>query len=448
MLLNKLENVRRNLYRTSVLKNDYLKQKPGDNEKQTEFLYYVDKKEGFYGGAAGGGKSSALLMEALRFVDVENYAALLLRRTYPQLAMPEALLDRAKEWLTVTEAKWSEKTKTWTFPSGATLSFGYLQYEGDKYQYQSAAFQFIGFDELTQFTESQYTYLFSRLRKLEDVKIPLRMRSASNPGNIGHEWVKQRFITPSKEELAEHGRFFVPALLEDNPYLDRLSYEENLKELDTVTYEQLRHGNWDIAIRGELFNRTMFDLIEKADIRKESNRVRYWDLAATEAKEGADPDYTVGALMIETNGIYDVADIRRVRKHPSEVEALVKHTAAMDGVKTDIYMEEEPGSAGKSLINHYARNVLRGYNFRGHKETGSKPLRARPFAAAAANHLVRVVNAPWTNDMLSELEVFPTPSVHDDIVDALSGAYSVLSSRSRLDAHKLAGMLVASGAEH
>jgi len=161
---------------------------------QTAFLL-LECREAMYGGAAGGGKSDALLMAALQYVDVENYAALLLRKSYSDLSLPAALIPRAAEWLTTTDAKWNGAEHVWRFPSGASLSFGYLDTEADKYRYQSAEYQFIGFDELTQFSESQYTYMFSRLRRLKGSNVPLRMRGASNPGGYGHEWVKQRFIT-------------------------------------------------------------------------------------------------------------------------------------------------------------------------------------------------------------------------------------------------------------
>jgi hypothetical protein len=103
--------------------------------------------EAMYGGAAAGGKSDALLMAALQYVDVPGYSAILFRRSYPDLALPEAIMSRSKEWLKQTDAHWNEQSKRWTFPSGATLSFGYLDIEDDKYRYASAEFQFIGFDE-------------------------------------------------------------------------------------------------------------------------------------------------------------------------------------------------------------------------------------------------------------------------------------------------------------
>ena len=239
------------LFAATILDNPYIPHDP--TKRQAEFLLR-DEGEVFYGGAAGGGKSDALLMAALQYVLFPDYSALLLRRTYKDLALPGALMDRASEWLSGTDARWNHQDKVWSFPSGATLTFGYLDNENDKYRYQGAEFQFVGFDELTQFSQTQYAYLHSRTRRLMGSDIPIRVMSASNPGGIGHEWVKARFI--------EGPGAFVPALLDDNPHLDRESYECALAKLDPVTREQLRHGNWDIGIRGELFDRTWFPMAD------------------------------------------------------------------------------------------------------------------------------------------------------------------------------------------
>lgn len=247
---------------------NYTPQSPTPRQKL--FLDLRDEKEVFYGGAAGGGKSSALLMAALEYVHVPNYSALLLRRTYADLSKQGALMDRAKEWLSSTGATWNEQRKMWTFPSGARLAFGYLETENDKFQYQGAEYQFIGFDELSQFTKTQYSYLFSRLRRLKDSNVPIRMRSGSNPGGIGSQWVNERFIpkgftpedaieekvwtkTDADEETGEAiERYFVPARLDDNPFLDQEEYELSLRELDPVTRAQLRRGDWQITVRGDI----------------------------------------------------------------------------------------------------------------------------------------------------------------------------------------------------
>lgn len=190
-------------------------------------------------------------MAALQYVDVPGYAALLLRRTFADLALPGALMDRADLWLRGTAAKWNGIEHAWTFPSGATLTFGYLESENSKYRYQSAEFQFVGFDELTQFTESQYTYLFSRLRRLAGSEVPIRMRAASNPGGVGHEWVKQRFITTKQDGT----RVFIPAKLRENPHVDQDAYLAALEKLDDVTRAQLLEGNWDVTPAGSYFSR-------------------------------------------------------------------------------------------------------------------------------------------------------------------------------------------------
>jgi hypothetical protein len=154
--------------------------------KQLAFLL-CPRTEAFFGGAAGPGKTEALLMGALQLVQRPRYNALLLRRTFRQLNQSNSIMNRARQRLANTDAVWKDADKRFTFPSGATITFGNLDSEDDVYQYDSSEFQYIGFDELTSFSERQYTYLFSRLRTTRDNPVPLRMRSASNPGNRGHD---------------------------------------------------------------------------------------------------------------------------------------------------------------------------------------------------------------------------------------------------------------------
>jgi hypothetical protein len=207
--------------------------------KQRAFLE-LDCLEALYGGAAGGGKSDALLMGALQYVHVPGYAALLLRRTYADLSLPGAIMDRAKAWLIPKGADWNDKDKRFTFPGGGTLTFGYLDTERDRFRYQGAELQFIGFDELTQFPEQWYRYLLSRLRRLKGATVPLRARGASNPGGLGHDWVRRRFVEGEHREE----RAFIPATLADNPHLDAVSYREALAQLDATTRKQLLDGVW------------------------------------------------------------------------------------------------------------------------------------------------------------------------------------------------------------
>jgi predicted phage terminase large subunit-like protein len=418
----------------AAIRSGWSPQAPTDVQRR--FLE-LDCREALYGGAAGGGKSSALLMGALQYVDVPGYAALLFRRTYADLALPGALMDRAEQWLRPTPAKWNANDRSWTFPSGATLTFGYLETEADKYRYQGAEAQFIGFDELTQFSETQYRYLFSRLRRLATSTIPLRMRAATNPGGSGHAWVHQRFIV----EGAAHGRVFIPARLDDNPHLDREEYLASLSELDEVTRQQLELGSWDALAEGTKFKREWWTeypgrIVTDAPLRLD--RVRYWDLASTEPrlKRGrmTDPDWTVGALLGRQAGLYYVLDLQRLRGTPLDVETRIKATAKADTRLVPVYIEQEPGSNADIAMDHYRRRVLDGYDFHAIRATGSKELRANPLSAAAQAGNLRIVRADWLTALLDELCAFPNGD-HDDQVDAVSGAYTQLAARARRRAY-------------
>lgn len=403
----------------TVRENPYIPHSP--LPLQERFLL-LNNKEAFYGGAAGGGKSDCLLMAALQYVSVPGYAALVLRRTYAALSKADALLDRANQWLAGTDAVWQDKAKCYVFPTDgqpSRLEFGYLENEKDKYQYQSAAYQFIGFDETTQFLESQYLYLFSRLRRLEGFAVPVRMRSASNPGNEGHDWVKRRFIDPG-----DPTRPFVPAKMTDNPYIDQTSYTESLANLDPITRAQLLNGDWSARHAGSLFNRSWFEIVD--DVPAGMREVRYWDLAATEPRRGHDPDYTTGARVGLKDGIFYVRDMRRDRLTPRRVESLVRTTAELDGHAVAIFIEQEGGASGKSLLDHYAREVLLGFNFRPDSPQGDKVARASAWSSAAEAGNVKLLRGPWLDAFFDEIEQFPN-GAHDDQVDVVSGAVRRLS---------------------
>ena len=420
--------------------NRYVPYPPTD--KQGRFLLDF-RLETMFGGAAGGGKSDALLMGALQFVDVPGYAALILRKTMVDLRLPGALLDRSKLWLGGTDAR--QSGSTWIFPSGARIQFGYISFEKQKYRYQSTEFQYIAFDELTQFAESQYRYMFSRLRRpkiqVTDTPeqrakkkvlacVPLRMRSATNPGGVGHAWVKRRFI----EAPPHPRRKFYPAKLSDNPHVDEEEYAAALAMLDPVTRQQLLDGDWSVRTSGGYFSRTWFThrIVDEPSGRV-VRRVRYWDLASTEEDPlvGNDPDWTSGCrLALLDSGELVIEDVRRFRKAPSGVEQEVAAAAAMDPPGTEVFIEQEPGASGKGLISHYRRRVLQGVSVKGHRPSGDKVTRAIPVSSRAAGGDIWIVRGAWQSEFFDEAEAFPN-SAHDDQIDSLSGAYAVLVGKSR-----------------
>lgn len=236
------------------------------SRRQRLFLA-LNTREALYGGAAMGGKSDALLMAALQYVDRPNYSAIIFRRTHEDLALPGALLDRADLWLRPyaddkvpadKRVRWDGQHKQWRFPSGAVLAFGYMDNDEARFRYKSAEFQFAGFDELTTFTEVQYGYLGSRLRRLKGMDVPIRLRGATNPGDRGHAWVKKRFIDNRSSE-----RPFVTAKVRDNPAADADEYIATMEAtLDQTTLMQLRDGLWiiDDAARMYHYNSTQMDV--------------------------------------------------------------------------------------------------------------------------------------------------------------------------------------------
>lgn len=274
---------------------------------QAAFLM-LDDLEAFYGGAAGGGKSDALLAAALQYADVPGYAALILRRTFRQLEMPDAIMSRSKEWLMPHRAngvQWNDDAKRWTFPSGATLTFGYLDSENDVYNYQGPAFQFVGWDELTQFDERPYKYLFSRTRRRKDLlelEIPIRHRSASNPGGIGHRWVYQRFID---EQTRERGAIFIPAKVDDNPGLDVDEYKLSLAALDETLQRQLLDGDWGV-FEGAAFIVTDDHLIDRFDLDDSIDRFEALDYGLNGAPWGLwATDYEGNVIAVDMGYWHD-----------------------------------------------------------------------------------------------------------------------------------------------
>jgi len=218
---------------------------------QTHFLA-ADEKDVLYGGAAGGGKSYAMLVDPLRYAHKKAHRALILRRSMPEL---REMIDKSRELYpqAFPGAKFREVEKLWNFPSGAKIEFGFLERDADVYRYQGQAYSWIGFDEITHLpTEFSWNYLASRLRTT-DPEIKTYLRCTANPGGVGSQWVKKRYIEPSESNKSFMGkdgltRKFIPAKLVDNPYLAKDGvYEQMLMSLPPIQRRQLLEGNWDVA---------------------------------------------------------------------------------------------------------------------------------------------------------------------------------------------------------
>ena len=225
--------------------------------------------EALYGGAAGGGKSDCALAEALRQVEIPYYRGLILRKTFPQLT---ELIDRSTEIYrpAFPGAKYNDQKHVWTFPSGAKIYFGSMQHTKDRVNYQGKRYDFIDFDELTQFMWEEYSYLFSRNRP-NGPGTRCYMRAQANPGGVGHGWVKERFITAGKpmetiwesvkirhpdgkEDIRWKSRIFVPSTVFDNKILlaNDPDYLTRLASMPEQDRNALLYGDWD-TFSGQVF---------------------------------------------------------------------------------------------------------------------------------------------------------------------------------------------------
>lgn len=252
--------------------------------KQAVFMSRFED-EALYGGAAGGGKSDALIAEALRQVEVPYYRGLIVRRTFPQL---EDLIGKSLRLYpkVCPGAKYNESKHVWHFPSGAVLIFGSMPHAKDKYNYQGKPYDFIGFDELTQFTYELYDYLAHSRNRPNGPGTRVYVRATANPGGIGHGWVKERFITAAPPlrtvwrtvdvtypdghiERKRTSSVFVRSTVFDNKILlaNDPNYLTRLASMPEAERNALLYGNWD-SFNGQVFTEWINDSQHYADRKK------------------------------------------------------------------------------------------------------------------------------------------------------------------------------------
>lgn len=222
-------------------------------EKQEHFIN-SEAFETLFGGAAGGGKSYGQLVDALLYaLKYAKSKQIIFRRTFPDLE--KSLIRVSLEFYPREAASYNSSKHIWTFKNGSIIDFGYIDSENDVYQYQSAEYDVIRFDELTHFTEYMYTYMISRCRGANPY--PKHIKSSTNPGGVGHSWVKARFIDigePNKihEITLENGKkstvIFIPSLVQDNMFLlnNDPTYIDRLELLPEKEKQALLYGDWDI----------------------------------------------------------------------------------------------------------------------------------------------------------------------------------------------------------
>lgn len=259
-------------------------------KKQLQFIQ-SDADKVLFGGAAGGGKSHIQVLDALRCaLQYPGSRQIIFRRTYKELE--GSIIQSAIKLYPYGIYKYASSSHRMTFYNGSVIEFGYCATYNDVHQYQSQEFDIMRFDELTHFTREMFVYLCTRVRGTNNY--PKQVKSSTNPGNVGHDFVKAMFIDPAppgKKFTAVVGktregiektetRLFIPCLLDENIFLAASDpdYEVRLMQTSEAEYQALRYGNWDI-FEGRYFTEFNRDyhVIKPFSIPKEWRRFRAID---------------------------------------------------------------------------------------------------------------------------------------------------------------------------
>lgn len=401
-------------------------------------------------------------MEAARNIDNAEFGGVIFRREAVQIMNEGGLFDTSMEIYSHIDGipKLSPHV-AWSFDSGASITFSHLHNDYDVNNWQGSQIPFLGYDELTHFTERQFWYMLSRNRSTCGVRPYIR--ATCNPdadswvADLVAWWIDPDTGYPRKERsgkirffvrvddrmywadtrqelLADHPGMipksftFVPATLDDNMILvnNDPDYRANLSMLNRVERERLLMGNWKIKPQaGSYFPSQCVNVLSAipTDVKL---WVRRWDLAATEPSEAnPSPDATASVLMGKRdNGRFVIADGIHMRKPAHIVREMLRNVAVQDKSnfkRVVTVLPQDPGQAGKDQAASLV-SFLQGHRVRTVRETGHKETRAEPLSAQWQAGNVDIVEGVWNRQYLREMSNFPGED-HDDYVDASSGAF-------------------------
>lgn len=447
---------------------------------QREFLQAdLDKVyECTLGGPSGGGKTVALLISSLGpsrdgtlYIDNPAYVGVIIRREATQLEK-SGLINAANEWYTKFDPKvvYNSQLKKFTFSSGAQIWFRGCETDDDAFKFKGyTKLHFVGFEELTQFTEHQFDLITTRLRDLSGT-IPLRIRATTNPGDINEEWVLERYkawlydkcITPLDTKIkctfAQRLYRYVDESHPDLPLVistkkpvginlhDTFSFietgskdilKDNVQNLgkisDPVLRAQLLQGIW--GLKGGAGMYFSEDDLKQVDAKpRVASRIRYWDKACS----GKSGDWLAGVLLARTpEDKFVIEDVVLIKPEVHTVKSTILNTAKTDGKLVTIAIEQEGGSAGKEISFDYKTLLEKdGYQViidikTSNKATSSKVSRAALLSPIMKEGRIAVLagHHAWKNEFIKQLVNFPSKGVHDDAVDALTSAHLILTTK-------------------
>ncbi len=451
--------------------NVVIRPNPGPQE---EFLS-TSADIAIYGGAAGAGKSYALLLEPLRWKDLQGFESVTFRRQSVQITAGGGLWDTSQTLYPKFGGIPKQSPRYhWVFKSGAKIAFDHLQFEKSVSSWDGSQLALINFDELQHFSETQFFYMFGRNRTMCGVKPYIRAPCNPDPdsfllnlldwyldkegypipersGKIRYllrwkgevHWFNTmrelRKVFPDETKHRPRSFTFISAKLSDNPELTKVNpdYQANLDAMFEYERKRLAEGNWLARpSAGELFKTFYWKFLDDVP-SKMVKVVRYWDKAGTTPNESnPDPDWTSGTKIgIDRDRRIIILDQVRFRMEPGDVERKIQEYAERDGVGVEIWLEQDPGSAGKAEALYYLKALL-GYNVRFNPKRSNKLSFWGPFASQVKQGNVYLVRSSWNDAYINEMAGVTdgTQPGHDDQADSSSGGFMVLANFLRDEA--------------
>lgn len=442
---------------------------------QTQFLS-TPADIAIFGGEAGGGKSGGLLLAAAAHVHVPGYSAVIFRRESTQLTGGGSLWDESQEiYRLMGGTPIQTPNLQWRFSipnaTQAKIEFRHLQYDKDRFDHQGKQYAFVGFDELTHFTATQFWYLVSRMRSTCGVESMLRATCNPDPDSFVRKliawWIgddgkpiQERsgvirwFCRLSDDELhwgdskwdvetdcpgkrAMSLTFIRSRITDNQPLLDAdPGYLNRLDVMGHVDRARLKDGDWDAReSAGEVFKREWFRVVDIIPASA-AGTVRAWDLAGTKPHAGnTDPDWTAGAKVTRLkDGRWVLENIARIRESPGSVEDFIETIASQDGKNVTIALWEDPGQAGKSQVAHLVKKFANlGYKVRVLRTSKKKAAWARVWSPMVEHGHFLALRGAWNDPFFNEAESFSgdeTHKTHDDQIDAVSLTVQMLTNKA------------------
>ncbi len=408
-------------------------------------------------------------------MSVPNSTGIIFRRTSKMLDAPGSIWQEAVQMYSAIfpNIRIRNREHEFIFENGSVLRFSHMQHEQNAFDHKGGQYGFCAFDEATDFTETQVSFLMSRMRNAKTSKYYTpQMYLCTNPNyhSFLREWIQDFYLDPNDgtpiPERSNVERYFVrngnemkwfdtraeaeaiygtgsdsgirsfrfvSARIWDNPYLRDTDYLSNLMSLPRVQKLIMLEGSW--TAREETsgyWHRNFVDIVNFPPT-KVKQRVMGVDLAFTKPSEVVkSPDSTAFVLMSkDMNGMYTIEYVHTMQDKVHVVENKIFELARHFGPDVIWSIPQDPNAAAGAYARDLQRRLAEfGITCKLQRPVKSKLTRFQPFAAVTEARFVQVVNGSWNKEYFDQLEIFDGGRTHhDDMVDATSDAFYLLNSQ-------------------